>query len=446
MAESKPRKLTRKTKIEKLAEEPAMPIRRAAASRKSVRRLPPSPGMDDIALPPDLVQDLEVETGSETDLISEQIQQQSQQDSAAMELENIEKEDYLSLHEYHAEQINQAQSAVNAENLHGTLHPQASSSSVNETKFSSEEYSSREEASKTFTGKIESKPRVVEPFLSREDTNFLAPDYNSFGLSVKKSRGGFTTFIIWLLGILIVIGIAVLVLLYAYPTQSSQWFNTAKSKIMQEINSLKHQASGGQAASQSSGRTPVAVPVSKIQFRTASGSAALAAAVDSSIQSGYSDYQVVSNSDPSEVSSLNLTQDTLLYKSSEQPQAQEVSSSLAQNFGLQVNLQANDNLQEDVLLYLVQTLSNPNLNGATSIVYNANGSPGAAKTYCQILTGYKASSCTASNSKTSAQGIQVLYKNVPIMFILARTPKFSNATFQQAPAAQQEDIAVTLGK
>lgn len=285
-------------------------------------------------------------------------------------------------------------------------------------------------------------PKPAAPQQSRSaQADFLAPSNNSFDLASGKSRNGFVTFLTWLLSILIILGIIALVMLYRFPNFSAKWVN----KIAHE--QLLPESAPSNSSSSSSSQTPAAIAPTPtpVVFRAAAPQQ-LAQAVDAAVQSAYPSLQVSSNTDSSELASQNLTADTLLYKTPQQSQAQQIAATLASSFGLQVQLTADDSLQEDILVYLVPKLSSPNLNGSTALVSNANGVPGAARQYCQVLTGYKAGSCSAVNATSAASGITVSYKKAADFFTLARTPEFASATFQQAPAGQAQDISVTIGK
>lgn len=275
----------------------------------------------------------------------------------------------------------------------------------------------------------------AEPVASDDEKDFLAPDYNSFNLEQKPRRSGIATFFIWLLDIIIIIGIVALFLLYKYPTQTQTWIGKVFPKFAPQ------QAASTDTSSQSSSTAPV-----QMTFRTATSVTALAQVVDPKVQSQFSSLTVQSNADPSEVSSQNLTNDTILYQSAAQSQAQQLATYLTQQFGIQPQLQESDSLQESILLYLTTTLANPDLSNDVAAVYNASGVSGEAKQYCTILTNDKAASCSAANATAPATGLQISYKTEAQHFTLARISTFAAATFQAAPASQTQDIVITIGK
>jgi hypothetical protein len=270
-----------------------------------------------------------------------------------------------------------------------------------------------------------------------DDGNLLAPEYQSFNLEAKKRRSAIATFFIWLLDILIVLGIVALILLYKFPTQSENWLAKIDPRL-----------AGQQQTAQTSGTTAAVTPSANalVVFRTATTVTALAQAVDVAVGNSFSSLNITASSDPSEISSLNLGSDTILYKSAQQSQAQSIATLLSKQFGIQAQLQENDTLTEDIVLFLTPTVQNPDLSSDAAIVYNGNGTSGIAKQYCGYLTADKVSSCASANASAPATGLVVSYKNQAAYATLIRTSQFAKATFQQAPNTQVQDIAVTVGK
>ncbi len=271
--------------------------------------------------------------------------------------------------------------------------------------------------------------------MANDEKEFLAPESKSFEIKEKSKRSGVATFFIWLLDILIILGIIILFLLYKYPAQTQNWI-------------AKFTGHGASQPTTTTSSSPVTDGSSTTQqtFRTATSVTALAQTVDTSVQSQFSSLSVQSSADPSEVAAQNLSGDVLLYQTAAQSEAQQIATYLQQQFGLQPKMQQSDSLQEDVLLYLSSTVSNPNLSNDVAAVYNASGKSGAAKQYCDTLTSYKAASCTAANATANTTGLAVSYKTEAEHFTLARTNAFAGATFQTAPASQVQDIVVTVGK
>lgn len=142
-----------------------------------------------------------------------------------------------------------------------------------------------------------------------------------------------------------------------------------------------------------------------------------------------------------------LTQDTLLFKPSAQPAATAVLAELA-TLGLQPKLVANSNISDDFALYLTTVPANTDLSAYTATVVNASGVTGAAKKVCAQLAAYHVASCTAQNGAGNlAGGLQVRYKDVKAMVVLARTLNFGTASFVQVGESQQvEDVQVVIGK
>jgi hypothetical protein len=244
------------------------------------------------------------------------------------------------------------------------------------------------------------------------------------------------------LTILIIIGVAATVVLYIYPDQAASWYKDIQQKVLHKDDSMQN---NNQQASQTVAPATPVTPA-QIKFGTDTTNTQIAQLINSSIQSKYSNFTVDSNVDTSVISQLNLNADALIYKSSAIDQVQQLSSYLLSQFGLQLQLQENDNIADDILVYLTPTISSPNLNSETILVNNANGTSGAAKALCKILTSYNSGTCTSANAATTVKGTTVSYKDSKIYLILARIQQFTGATFQVAPASQTTDIVVTLGK
>ena len=274
-----------------------------------------------------------------------------------------------------------------------------------------------------------------------QDTNFLASEYTSFDLTPKKKRNWFSTFLIWLLTTLIIIGVAVAVILYIYPEQATSWYKDIQQKILHESNDEPAQNNNQQSLV-----SPTPAAPAQIKFGTDTTIAPVAQLINSSIQTQYTNFIADTNVDTGVISTLNLSSDTLVYKSSIIDQVQQLSTYLLNQFGLQLQLQENDNIADDFMIYLTPTIAVPNLNNETILVNNANGTPGAAKTLCKTLQSYKSGVCTSANAAVTVKGTTVSYKDPKIYIVLARIQQFVGATFQSAPASQATDIVVTLGK
>jgi hypothetical protein len=420
------------------------PVRKPSVAKSSrTRPLSPSAGMGDIAAPlPNAAEEEE----NLFNLLSGRKRRQIVQD---MPVEiSAEAESFFAATpginsgiEYEHVEHTHITSGLHARNIHGVT------SSV-ETAFEPEQFAESAPfaepvvVTEKFT-KAEIKQNLARQAAKEaqdkiDDGNLLAPEYQSFNLEAKKRRSAIATFFIWLLDILIVLGIVALILLYKFPTQSENWLAKIDPRL-----------AGQQQAAQTSGTT-AAITTSNantpVVFRTATTVTALAQAVNSAISSSFSSLNITASSDPSEISSLNLGSDTILYKSAQQNQAQSIVTLLSKQFGIQAQLQEDDTLTEDIVLFLTPTVQNPDLSSDVAIVYNGNGTSGIAKQYCSYLTADKVSSCASANAPAPATGLVVSYKNQVAYATLIRTSQFAKATFQQAPSTQTQDIAVTVGK
>lgn len=431
MAESKSRKTIRKTKIEEeniIEDQPAR-VRRVSTERKLVRRLTPAPGMDDIAVPQ------EMESKEEpVDFIEHALPEEDESSNS----EFITEESTIVTEDYSAEAM-RARIAIDAQNIHSHISfprgiPSEAPSEIKSQSFDDVSSSTPQKFNGVLAGNPTPKPL--------QDTNFLASEYTSFDLSPKKKKHWFSTFIIWLLTILIIIGVAATVILYVYPDQAASWYKDIQQKVLHRDDSTQN---NNQQTSQSTATTTPTAPA-QIKFGTDTTNTQIAQLINSSIQSKYSNFTVDSNVDTSAISPLNLNTDSLVYKSSVVDQVQQLSSYLLSQFGLQLQLQENDNIADDIVVYLTPTIASPNLNSETVLVSNANGTPGAAKALCKILTSYNSGACTSANATTTVKGTTVSYKDPKIYLILARIQQFTGATFQVAPTSQATDIVVTLGK
>ena len=464
MADLKSRKAPRKIKSEKTSpakpgrvqsddqdvemEEPAAkrrPARKPAGSKtSSVRPLSPSSGMGDIVAPANGAVEVE-----EEDILLARKRSQMVQDMPADNLD-AETDGFFSevpaIEYEHVEHTHMA-SGFHSNSIHGSLNTEAATEQDSETVDREAVAQLDDDDAEPVTPAIFSRPpkstaqqtqAAQERQTKTDEGNLLAPDYKSFNLESKKARSGIATFFIWLLDILIVLGIIALVLLYKFPNQSEAWI----AKIMPKFASTQQSTQTNSSSTTSSNQTSSAQPV----FRTASSIDALAQAVDAAVSSGVNTVSVNKSSDTSEISALNLGNDTILYKSASQSQAQAVSTLLTQQFGIQAQMQEDDTLTEDVVLFLTSTVQNPNLSNDVAIVYNGNGTSGIAKQYCGYLTADKVSSCASANAPAPTTGLVVSYKNQAAYATLIRTSQFANATFQQAPSTQTQDIAVTVGK
>lgn len=459
MAEPKSRKAPRKIKSEKTSpakpgrvqpddqdiemEEPvakSRPARKPSRSKASaVRQLSPSSGMGDIIAPASGAVEV-----VEEDILLERKRSQVVHDMPADGLD-ADTDGFFSevpaIEYEHVEHTHMA-SGFHSNSIHGSLNSEAATEAI----VQAEDEEDSDENAEPETPAVFSRPskaaakqeQTAKEMQNKADEgNLLAPDYKSFNLESKKTRSAIATFFIWLLDILIVLGIVALILLYKFPTQSENWI----AKIVPRFASQQSTQTNNTPASSSSQSTSVQ-PV----YRTASAVNALAKAVDAAVSSGVNTVSINNSTDPSEIASLNLGSDTILYKSASQSQAQAVSTLVTQQFGIQAQMQEDDTLTEDVVLFLTPTVQNPNLSSDVAIVYNGNGTSGIAKQYCGYLTADKVSSCSSANAPAPTTGLLVSYKNNAAYATLIRTSQFANATFQQAPSTQAQDIAVTVGK
>jgi hypothetical protein len=464
LAEPKSRKAPRKIKSEKAVssktgrvqpvdqdiemEEPVAkrhPARKPARSKASaVRPLSPSSGMGDIIAP--VSGAVEV---VEEDILLERKRSQVVQD---MPVEDLDTDGFFlevpAIEYEHVEHTHMA-SGFHSNSIHGPLNTQATTEQDSET-VDREALAQKEdvyndvepEIPAVFSrpSKATAKPSQTaqEMQTKTDEGNLLAPDYKSFNLESKKTRSGIATFFIWLLDILIVLGIVALILLYKFPNQSEAWIAKIMPRFASQQQSTQANSTPATASNPNSSTQPV--------FRTASSVGALAQAVDAAVSSGVNTVSVNKSADTSEISALNLGNDTVLYKSASQAVAQSISTLVTQQFGIQAQMQEDDTLSEDIVLFLTPTVQNPNLSNDVAIVYNGNGTSGIAKQYCGYLTADKVSSCASANAPAPTTGLVVLYKSNAAYATLIRTSQFANATFQQAPSTQTQDIAVTVGK
>ena len=108
MAESKPRKSLRKTKIEENSiEDQPVRVGRVSSARKFVRRLSPAPGMDDIAVPQEI---------EEATIPVDMIEQAIIKDDVYSDTASA-----VAVEEYNVE-ASYAHIAVDAQHIHGTGH------------------------------------------------------------------------------------------------------------------------------------------------------------------------------------------------------------------------------------------------------------------------------------------------------------------------------------
>jgi hypothetical protein len=140
-----------------------------------------------------------------------------------------------------------------------------------------------------------------------------------------------------------------------------------------------------------------------------------------------------------------VSADTMFYRSQAQEQANKLQIYLNE-LGIKPQLQINDQMNEDVALYLVNILPKPDLTGLTSTVYNATGVTGLAKKNCDLLQTWSVTSCSPLNAPNEQTGSTITYKTDKAYFNLKRTNEFKGAKFSQADTAQVEDIKITLGK
>jgi hypothetical protein len=446
LADTKPRKTPRKIKSEKAPsaksgrvqpddqdvemEEPAAkrrPARKLVGSKASAeRKLSPSSGMGDIIAP--VSGAVEVK---EDEILLARKRSQVVQDMPADDLD-AETDGFFSevpVIEYeHVEHTHMA-SGFHSNSIHGALNTEVPAEPDSETPAV---------FSRPPKAAVKQMQTAQEMQTKTDEGNLLAPDYKSFNLESKKTRSAVATFFIWLLDILIVLGIVALILLYKFPNQSEVWIAKIVPKFANQQQSTQNNSTPAASSNQSSSAQPV--------FRTASSVGALAQAVDAAVSSGVNTISVNNTSDTSEIAALNLGSDTILYKSASQSQAQTISTLVTQQFGIQAQMQEDDTLSEDIVLFLTPTVQNPNLSNDVAIVYNGNGTSGVAKQYCGYLTADKVSSCTSANAPAPTTGLVVSYKNQAAYATLIRTSQFANATFQQAPSTQAQDISVIVGK
>jgi hypothetical protein len=422
-------------------------VRKPTGSKASAeRKLSPSSGMGDIVAPAN--GPVEVE---EEDIILARKRSQVVQDMPADDL-GSETDGFFSetpaIEYAHVEHTHMA-SGFHSNSIHGSLNTQAAterdSETVDREVIAQEEDNENDLApeipavfSRPSKATAKQMPTAQEMQTKTDEGNLLAPDYKSFNLESKKARSGIATFFIWLLDILIVLGIVALILLYKFPNQSEAWI----AKIMPRFASQQQSTQTNSPATTGSNQSSNAQPV----FRTASSVGALAQAVDAAVSSGVNTVSLNKSADTSEIASLNLGNDTILYKSASQAAAQTISTLVTQQFGIQAQMQEDDTLTEDIVLFLTPTVQNPNLSNDVAIVYNGNGISGIAKQYCGYLTADKVSSCASANAPAPTTGLVVSYKNQVAYATLIRTSQFANATFQQAPSTQTQDIVVTVGK
>lgn len=265
-------------------------------------------------------------------------------------------------------------------------------------------------------------------FSQREqpDTNFLAADNYSFGLKDKQPRrdNSWIKKTVYVLGTLILLMTIVLVgMTYYSSKQLDQTEAPANNTSEDVVNEIPTQNQ-------------------TMKFGIANAQGDIKAVLSSLVKNKFPDLEF--NDSPAGTLPV-VEADTLFIKPSAKSKAEEMLTFLA-NYGIKPQIQESETIQDDLVLYLVSELKNPDLSGQTAVVYNASGVTGAAKRTCDVLVGYKVSACSAVNSPSSGTGIVVQATEQSTFFILKRTAEFKNATFQAAAAEQVESIKVTLGK
>lgn len=266
-----------------------------------------------------------------------------------------------------------------------------------------------------------SKPKTKFSQRVAGDTNFLAAENYSFGLRDKKPRRDNS----WVKRTVYVLGSLILVMTIALVGMTYY-----SSKQLDENVSPQNEVENNTPANQ------------QLKFGIANAQGEIKSVLSSLVRNKFPD--LIFNDAPAGTLPV-VEADTLFIKPSAKSQADTLLLFLA-DYGIKPQIQENEAMQEDIILYLVAELKNPDLSGQTAAVYNASGVTGAAKATCDVLTRYKVSTCNALNSPNSATGLIVQSTEQSTFFILKRTPEFKNATFQPAAADQVENIRVTLGR
>lgn len=270
-----------------------------------------------------------------------------------------------------------------------------------------------------------SKPKTQFSQRVSGDTNFLAAENYSFGLKDKEPRrdNSWIKKTVYVLGTLILVMTVALVGMTYYSSQQLEDTETPQNEVQND--------------------TPDNTTTDQLlKFGIANAEGEIKSVLSSLVRNKFPD---LTFNDAPAGTLPTVEADTLFIKPSAKSQADTLLLFLA-DYGIKPQIQENETMQEDMILYLVAELKNPDLSGQTAAVYNASGVTGAAQKACDVLIRFKASSCNAFNSPNPATGFTVQSTEQSTFFLLKRTAEFKTATFQPAAEGQVENIRVTLGR
>jgi len=272
---------------------------------------------------------------------------------------------------------------------------------------------------------------------SDSDRDFLAPEKFSFDLKPdesqmpeQRSKSRWLRTMTYILIAVIVIGGAALWFLNSY----------SKKLLNQSVFTTTPSTNNSNSGSNSNVGGPTASSIPKLALVNASD--LIKNAIASAAAKNSQALQLDTQSNPT---LPTATADTLYIKSASSSQTQAITDFLKQ-FGLTPQIQQKSDLADDYALYLASTLSNLNLGGLTSAVYNSGSTPGIAAKYCTALKKYKVASCNALNATAKQDGFTVATNSQTVLVNLSRTAEFKTAGFIPAASGQVEDIRVTASK